>query len=114
MAAPVWYLNHRTALDLALDQVVLVDPVSRHKADVGRLFERRSLGKPIWKHHFIRHYPAGRSKLFTSETAMQIAPDASRIHGGYGYSTEFDVEQYFRDAPLMIVGQLVSRGTVAP
>ena len=49
--------------------------------------------------------------------------DAIRIHGGYGYSTEFDVERYFRDAPLMIVGegtneiqrnviarQLVSRG----
>ena len=28
-----------------------------------------------------------------------------RIHGGYGYSTEFDVERYFRDAPLMIVGE---------
>ena len=30
---------------------------------------------------------------------------AFRIHGGYGYSTEFDVERYFRDAPLMIVGE---------
>ena len=28
-----------------------------------------------------------------------------RIHGGYGYSTEFDIERYFRDAPLMIVGE---------
>jgi alkylation response protein AidB-like acyl-CoA dehydrogenase len=28
-----------------------------------------------------------------------------RIHGGYGYSTEYDVERYFRDAPLMIVGE---------
>lgn len=45
------------------------------------------------------------AKLFASETAMQIALDAVRIHGGYGYSTEYDVERYFRDAPLMIVGE---------
>lgn len=45
------------------------------------------------------------AKLFASETAMKIALDALRIHGGYGYSTEFDVERYFRDAPLMIVGE---------
>ena len=36
---------------------------------------------------------------------MQNALDAVRVHGGYGYSTEFDVERYFRDAPLMIVGE---------
>jgi alkylation response protein AidB-like acyl-CoA dehydrogenase len=45
------------------------------------------------------------AKLFASETAMKIALDAVRVHGGYGYSTEFDVERYFRDAPLMIVGE---------
>ena len=48
---------------------------------------------------------AGMAKLFASEIAMQVALDALRIHGGYGYSTEFDVERYFRDAPLMIVGE---------
>ena len=48
---------------------------------------------------------AGMAKLFASETAMTIALDAVRVHGGYGYSTEFDVERYFRDAPLMIVGE---------
>jgi alkylation response protein AidB-like acyl-CoA dehydrogenase len=36
---------------------------------------------------------------------MKITLDAMRIHGGYGYSTEFDIERYFRDAPLMIVGE---------
>ena len=40
-----------------------------------------------------------------SLAAMEIALNAVRIHGGYGYSTEFDVERYFRDAPLMIVGE---------
>ena len=48
---------------------------------------------------------AGMAKLFASEVAMEIALDAMRIHGGYGYSTEYDVERYFRDAPLMIVGE---------
>ena len=97
--------------------------------------ERETFGKPIWQHqavghkladmatslsaaqqlvlHAARRYDsgeradleAGMAKLFASETAMTIALDAVRVHGGYGYSTEFDVERYFRDAPLMIVGE---------
>ena len=97
--------------------------------------QRESFGKPIWRHHSIGNYladmvtkltaarqlvlhaaerhdeglrcdmEAGMAKLFASETAMEIALNAVRIHGGYGYSTEFDVERYFRDAPLMIVGE---------
>ncbi|MEU6040945.1 acyl-CoA dehydrogenase family protein [Actinomadura sp. NPDC047616] len=115
--------------------------------------ERETFGRPIWQHQSIGNHladmatslmaarqltlyaareadagrrvdmEAGMAKLFASETAMQIALNAIRVHGGYGYSTEFDVERYFRDAPLMIVGegtneiqrnvivrQLVSRG----
>jgi alkylation response protein AidB-like acyl-CoA dehydrogenase len=115
--------------------------------------DRESFGRPIWKHQSIGNYladmgtkltaarqlvlyaaerldsgqrcdmEAGMAKLFASEVAMEIALNAVRIHGGYGYSTEYDVERYFRDAPLMIVGegtneiqrnviasQLVSRG----
>ncbi|WP_113701349.1 acyl-CoA dehydrogenase family protein [Nonomuraea lactucae] len=97
--------------------------------------ERESFGRQIWEHQSIGNYladmataltaarqlvlhaarrygsgqradmEAGMAKLFASETAMKIALDAVRIHGGYGYSTEFDVERYFRDAPLMIVGE---------
>ncbi|MCX5253954.1 acyl-CoA dehydrogenase family protein [Streptomyces canus] len=97
--------------------------------------ERESFGKPIWRHQAIGTYladmatkltaarqlvlyaareadagrrvdmEAGMAKLFASETAMELALNAVRIHGGYGYSTEFDVERYFRDAPLMIVGE---------
>jgi alkylation response protein AidB-like acyl-CoA dehydrogenase len=97
--------------------------------------QRAAFGKPIWEHQSVGNYladmatkleaarqltryaarrydsgaradmEAGMAKLFASETAMQIALDAVRIHGGYGYSTEFDVERYFRDAPLMIVGE---------
>jgi alkylation response protein AidB-like acyl-CoA dehydrogenase len=119
--------------------------------------QREAFGKPIWQHQSIGNYlaemvtkltaarqlvlhaarcyeageradmEAGMAKLFASETAMQIALDAVRIHGGYGYSTEFEVERYFRDAPLMIVGegtneiqrhvivrQLIKRNSVAP
>ena len=119
--------------------------------------DRESFGKPIWKHQQIGAYlagmvtkltaarqltlhaarvydsgaradmEAGMAKLFASEVGMEIALDAVRIHGGYGYSTEFDAERYFRDAPLMIVGegtneiqrnviaaQLVKRNSVAP
>jgi alkylation response protein AidB-like acyl-CoA dehydrogenase len=119
--------------------------------------ERESFGKPIWQHQAVGHHladmaisleaarqlvlhaarrydtgeradmEAGMAKVFASETAMKIALDAMRVLGGYGYSTEYDVERYFRDAPLMIVGegtneiqrnviasQLVRRGSVAP
>ena len=48
---------------------------------------------------------AGMAKLFASEAAFEIATDAMRIHGGYGYTTEFPVERYFRDTPLMIIGE---------
>ena len=117
--------------------------------------QRESFGQPIWKHQSIGNYlaematkltaarqltwyaaerydsgercdmEAGMAKLYASEVAMEIALNAVRIHGGYGYSTEYDVERYFRDAPLMIVGegtneiqrnviasQLVSRGGI--
>ena len=97
--------------------------------------ERESFGVPIVEHQSIGNYladmatklsasrlltrqaaekldsgqrcdlEAGMAKLFASEACMQICLDALRIHGGYGYSTEFPVERYFRDAPLMIVGE---------
>ena len=97
--------------------------------------QRESFGRPIWEHQAVGNYladmatkltaarqltryaaerydggercdmEAGMAKLFASEVAMEIALNAVRIHGGYGYSCEFDVERYFRDAPLMIVGE---------
>jgi alkylation response protein AidB-like acyl-CoA dehydrogenase len=48
---------------------------------------------------------AGMAKLFGSEAAMENSAQALRIFGGYGYSTEFDVERYYRDAPLMCIGE---------
>ncbi|MCY3967036.1 MAG: acyl-CoA dehydrogenase family protein [bacterium] len=48
---------------------------------------------------------AGMAKLFASEIAFEIASDSLRIHGGNGYTQEYPVERYFRDTPLMIIGE---------
>jgi len=48
---------------------------------------------------------AGMAKLFASETCQEVTLDAMRILGGYGYTKEFRVERYYRDAPLMIIGE---------
>lgn len=96
---------------------------------------RESFGKPIWRHQAVGNYladmatrteaadalieraarrydtgarsdlEAGMAKLFASETALEVATTAMRIHGSYGYSLEFDIERYYRDAPLMIIGE---------
>ena len=48
---------------------------------------------------------AGMAKLYASEMCREVAVDAMRVHGGYGYSTEFLVERLYRDAPLLILGE---------
>ena len=48
---------------------------------------------------------AGMAKWFASETALEVATEAMRIHGGYGYSKEYPIERLYRDAPLMCIGE---------
>jgi alkylation response protein AidB-like acyl-CoA dehydrogenase len=48
---------------------------------------------------------AGMAKLFASETCQEVTLEAMRIFGGYGYISEFPVERYYRDAPLMLIGE---------
>jgi alkylation response protein AidB-like acyl-CoA dehydrogenase len=97
--------------------------------------QRETFGRPIWQHQSVGNLladmatkvqaarlltldaaaaidagrradlEAGMAKLFASEACMQVALDAMRVHGATGYSAEVDVERYFRDAPLMIVGE---------
>jgi alkylation response protein AidB-like acyl-CoA dehydrogenase len=97
--------------------------------------QRETFGRPIWEHQSVGNLladmatkvhasrllvldaaagidagrrsdlEAGMAKLYASEACMQVALDAMRIHGATGYSAEIDVERYFRDAPLMIVGE---------
>jgi alkylation response protein AidB-like acyl-CoA dehydrogenase len=45
------------------------------------------------------------AKLFASEACAKISLDAMRILGGYGYTQEFPVERFYRDAPLMMIGE---------
>jgi len=97
--------------------------------------QRETFGRPIWEHQSIGNYladlatkitaarllindaaerldagercdlEAGMAKLYASEICMEAALTAIRIHGALGYSTDVDVQRYFRDAPLMIVGE---------
>ena len=48
---------------------------------------------------------AGMAKLFATEAAVENSLEAMRIHGGYGYSKEFNIERLYRDAPLLIIGE---------
>ncbi|MGA2472579.1 MAG: acyl-CoA dehydrogenase family protein [Acidimicrobiales bacterium] len=64
---------------------------------------------------------AGMAKLFASETALDLSMEAMRIHGGMGYTTDLPVERYYRDAPLMVIGEgtneiqrlVIARGLLA-
>jgi alkylation response protein AidB-like acyl-CoA dehydrogenase len=64
---------------------------------------------------------AGMAKLFASETALELSMEAMRIHGGVGYTTDLPVERYYRDAPLMVIGEgtneiqrlVIARGLLA-
>jgi alkylation response protein AidB-like acyl-CoA dehydrogenase len=97
--------------------------------------QRETFGQPIWRHQAVGHrladmatrvdaarlltlraaaaldagrrsdLEAGMAKLFASEACLQVTSDAIKVHGGYGFSAEFDVERYYRDAPLMVVGE---------
>lgn len=48
---------------------------------------------------------AGMAKLFATEAAVENSLEAMRIHGAYGYSNDFDIERYYRDAPLLAIGE---------
>ena len=73
------------------------------KLEASRLLTRNAAGKLAAGER--ADVEAGMAKLFASETAFELATEAMRIHGGYGYTTEFPVERYYRDAPLMIIGE---------
>ncbi|MGZ4730039.1 MAG: acyl-CoA dehydrogenase family protein [Acidimicrobiales bacterium] len=106
-----------------------------YDAAMAYAFERETFGKPINQHQAIQFklahmatrleasrllvrnaaeridaglradVEAGMAKLFASEMALELATESMRIHGGYGYTTDFPVERYYRDAPLMIIGE---------
>jgi alkylation response protein AidB-like acyl-CoA dehydrogenase len=97
--------------------------------------ERKAFGRPIAKHQAIQFkladmatkveaarlltmkaarlkdagersdLEAGMAKLFASETGKEVVEEAFRIHGGYGYSKEYEIERLYRDAPLLLIGE---------
>jgi alkylation response protein AidB-like acyl-CoA dehydrogenase len=97
--------------------------------------QRETFGKQIWQHQAIQlkladmatrvqasrlltrsaaeskdrgercDMEAGMAKLFATETAQYCALESMRIHGGFGYTKEFNVERYYRDAPLLLIGE---------
>jgi alkylation response protein AidB-like acyl-CoA dehydrogenase len=97
--------------------------------------ERRTFGKPIAQHQAIQFkladmatkveaarlltlkaarlkdagersdLEAGMAKLFASEAGKEVVEDSFRIHGGYGYSKEYEIERLYRDAPLLLIGE---------
>src|ERR687889_2244265 len=75
--------------------------------------ERKTFGKPIAEHQAIQfkladmatNIEAGMAKLFASETGKEVVEESFRIHGGYGYSKEYEIERLYRDAPLLLIGE---------
>jgi alkylation response protein AidB-like acyl-CoA dehydrogenase len=125
----------RAAFDAALryaqERVTMGKPIAQHQAiqmkladmatklEAARLLtrsaaERKQAGERA-------DVEAGMAKLFASETALELATESMRIHGGVGYTTELPVERYYRDAPLMIIGEgtneiqrlVIARGLLA-
>ncbi|MDH4078071.1 MAG: acyl-CoA dehydrogenase family protein [Acidimicrobiia bacterium] len=109
----------RAALDAALDYAAKREtfgkPIGQHqgiqfklaematKVEAARLLTREAAAKVDRGER--ADMAAGMAKLFASETAAEVALDAMRIHGGNGFTTEYPVERYYRDAPLMIIGE---------
>lgn len=119
------------ALSYAQERVTMGKPIAEHQAiqlkladmatrlEAARLLtrnaaERKSAGLRC-------DVEAGMAKLFASETAMELATESMRIHGGMGYTTDLPVERYYRDAPLMVIGEgtneiqriVIARGLLA-
>jgi len=109
----------RAAFDAALryaqERVTMGKPIAQHQAiqmkladmatkvEAARLLtknaaERKQAGERA-------DVEAGMAKLFASETALEVATESMRVHGGVGYTTELPVERYYRDAPLMLIGE---------
>jgi len=119
------------ALDYAQQRVTFGKPIAEHQAIQLKLADmatRLEAARLLTKNAAVRKaaglrcdVEAGMAKLFASETALELATEAMRIHGGVGYTTDLPVERYYRDAPLMVIGEgtneiqrlVIARGLLA-
>jgi alkylation response protein AidB-like acyl-CoA dehydrogenase len=119
------------SLQYAQERVTMGKPIAQHQAiqikladmatklEASRLLTRRAA--ELRQAGERTDVEAGMAKLFASETAFEIAIEAMRIHGAVGYTTELPIERYYRDAPLMLIGEgtneiqrlVIARGLLA-
>ena len=104
-----------TAIAYAQQRRTMGQPIAEHQAiqikladmytkiEAARLLTYQAAGKKDAGERC--DLEAGMAKLFASEICAEVAMEAMRIHGGYGYFKEYVVERYYRDAPLMIIGE---------
>jgi alkylation response protein AidB-like acyl-CoA dehydrogenase len=103
------------ALDYARQRTQFGQPISRFQAiqfklaDMATAVETARLltYKAAWLHDQGREYAkeAAMAKLHASDTAMAAASEAVQIHGGYGYTDEYPVSRFFRDAKILQIGE---------
>ncbi len=68
------------------------------KVQAAKLLMHQAADRKIRGEDFIKQ--AAQAKLFASEISREVANEGIQIHGGYGYTTDFDAERYYRDAKL--------------
>ncbi len=103
------------ALAYAQERVTFGKPIAKHQAIQLKLADMATRAKAarLLVEEAAKKYDqgercdmeAGMAKLFASEAAVENSTEALRIFGGYGYSTEYDIERFYRDAPLMCIGE---------
>jgi alkylation response protein AidB-like acyl-CoA dehydrogenase len=103
------------ALRYATERETFGVPIARHQAIQFKLADMATKVEAarLLTHNAARRFDAGEradveagmAKLFASETALEVATEAMRIHGAVGYTKDAAIERYYRDAPLMIIGE---------
>ena len=103
------------ALDYAKERETFGKPIAQHQAIQLKLADMstRAEAAALLVQEAAKRYDrgqrcdleAGRAKLFASEAALENSTEAMRIFGGYSYSTEYEIERFYRDAPLMCIGE---------
>jgi alkylation response protein AidB-like acyl-CoA dehydrogenase len=103
------------AVDYARTRETFGKPIAEHQAVSFKLAEMAT--KTVAAHQVMvlaarrkdaggqSDVEAGMAKYLAAEYCKEVVEDAFRIHGGYGYSTEYEIERLYRDAPMLLIGE---------
>jgi alkylation response protein AidB-like acyl-CoA dehydrogenase len=103
------------AVDYARTRTTFGQPIAEHQAISFKLAEMAT--KTVAAHQVMimaarkkdaggqSDVEAGMAKYLAAEYCKEVVEDAFRIHGGYGYSTEYEIERLYRDAPMLLIGE---------